>query len=237
MEVEDLVREETPPLDAIVAAVDPLTPPALHAALQEVLDTRVHALLLYGSRARGEETADSDWDLLAVVEDARPAGVRRRHRDLDLDVDARTLADMVDGPADEMIHFVPSRVLWDPDGVLDPVLRRIEARRAEGPDPLPDAELARWQAWIHRMLRRIASNLAADPVLADYQMSWLHQELLELYFRSRRRWTMGARHALRWLATNDPDTYAPLRSAAAPASPAARHDALRSFAGRCLPEP
>ncbi len=38
-------------------------------ALREALGERLVAVVLFGSRARGDATADSDWDLLVLAED------------------------------------------------------------------------------------------------------------------------------------------------------------------------
>ncbi|MGI8971458.1 MAG: nucleotidyltransferase domain-containing protein [Dehalococcoidia bacterium] len=49
-------------------------------------------IMLYGSRARGDASPDSDWDLLVLVEGyedrARDAAIRRRLYDLEVEIDA-----------------------------------------------------------------------------------------------------------------------------------------------------
>lgn len=42
------------------------------AGLRAALDGQLHAIVLYGSRARGDHHADSDWDVL-VIADGLPA--------------------------------------------------------------------------------------------------------------------------------------------------------------------
>ncbi|MFZ4407587.1 MAG: nucleotidyltransferase domain-containing protein [Paracraurococcus sp.] len=55
------------------------TLPDLPAALREAAArlasaTRAEAVVLFGSRARGEARADSDWDLCVLLPDDTPAG-------------------------------------------------------------------------------------------------------------------------------------------------------------------
>jgi uncharacterized protein len=39
-----------------------------------------HALYLFGSKARGDDSVDSDYDLLIVVDDSAPAELKRSRR-------------------------------------------------------------------------------------------------------------------------------------------------------------
>jgi predicted nucleotidyltransferase len=48
-------------------------------ALRQGLGERLAAVVLYGSRARGDARADSDWDLLVIAEDL-PRGVMDRQQ-------------------------------------------------------------------------------------------------------------------------------------------------------------
>lgn len=64
--------------EAIAPALrtEPRVPSQLIARIVEVLHPE--EIWLFGSRARGEERPDSDWDLMAVLDDDAPA------RDLDV---------------------------------------------------------------------------------------------------------------------------------------------------------
>lgn len=54
-----------------------------------------HQIWLFGSRARGTETSDSDWDLLVVVPDDTPASVLTTETAWKLRVDGGVAADIV----------------------------------------------------------------------------------------------------------------------------------------------
>ena len=53
-------------------------------ALQEALGDDLLALILFGSRARGDATPDSDWDLLLLAENLPPSPWRRTQQMLTL---------------------------------------------------------------------------------------------------------------------------------------------------------
>ena len=50
-------------------------------ALRRALGRRLRAVVLYGSRARGDAKGESDWDLLVLAEDL-PEETLRRHMEL-----------------------------------------------------------------------------------------------------------------------------------------------------------
>jgi hypothetical protein len=217
-------------MEAIAAALETHDVPALLASLTAVLGCEVRAILLYGSRARGEETVESDWDLLVLTDRLCSSDLRRRVGGVDLDIDVRP----TDAVEEGMVYLLPGRVLHDPFGDLERLLSLLVVRAARGPDPLAEAETARWHAWVERMLRRISAGLEEDRPLAAYQMSWLHQELLLLYFTLRRRWTMGPKAALRWLRENEPALYDAYAAFAEATVGEARVAALRRIAERTL---
>ena len=62
-------------MTAIAAAKSLHLPPALRdAAARLAAATRAEAVVLFGSRARGEARPGSDWDLCVVLPDDTPAG-------------------------------------------------------------------------------------------------------------------------------------------------------------------
>jgi predicted nucleotidyltransferase len=59
------INEEHCAVASLRALVDPVA--ALKAVVGEAIDSRVHTVLLFGSIARGEATADSDIDLAVIA--------------------------------------------------------------------------------------------------------------------------------------------------------------------------
>jgi hypothetical protein len=94
-----------------------------------------HTILLYGSRARGEARADSDFDV-AGFRDAGDAV--REARDIDgfyLDAWVYPTA-RAERPTD-LLHLRGARVLRERDGLGTRLLARLETLAKEPPPPLP----------------------------------------------------------------------------------------------------
>ncbi len=111
------------------------------AWLQRLLSDRLVAVALFGSRARGDDRPESDWDLLVIAEDL-PGGYMERYRlfrGLDrpsLGTNIQVMAKMpkeFEGylPAVYLDIALDARVLYDPKGYAAErlaKLRRIIAK-------------------------------------------------------------------------------------------------------------
>lgn len=214
------------PLERLVHSLQAGEGEASRACLQEALGVPVTGLLLFGSRARGEEHARSDWDLVALSPEPVPGGLRQRVTGVDLDVDVQTPA-MLQDPPHKWFYLAPARVLAEQDGLLAAFLAKVAARVLEPPDPMPGPEVRRWQVWFQRMNERIAMNLAEDPVLAACQVAWVLTELPGVYHGLRRRWNRNLRQTLASWSAEDPDLYDWVSKASQGTDLAARAEALR----------
>lgn len=174
---------------------------------------RVHTLLLYGSHARGDATADSDLDLAGFADDV--ATTQR---------DARVVhGTFLDGfvyptehaqrpPDPEMLKLIGARILVDERGLATSLLAAIEELDRRGPEPLTDDDAQMRRVWARKMLARIRR----DDLEARYRRHWLLYQLLEDYFALRTRWYRGPKVALRELATIDRDAFSAFERALAP---------------------
>lgn len=124
---------------AVVGLLDELVGPA-------------SAVLLYGSRARGQQHADSDYDLLVVAESASE-GIRLIYEGLDLDIEVCSTAVYAE-PLEGRLYHDCGVVLRDSSGALEEWLERLRLRRSQGPTPLSAAYRLRMAGWLDRMLRR-----------------------------------------------------------------------------------
>src|SRR5688572_12265552 len=97
-----------------------------------------HTVLLYGSRARGDDTPTSDVDLVAI----RSAGGAARDvtpwRGLALDVHVHDDAGVADLVKERASSFVDARVLLDHDGAGARLVEQVRARLAAPPPPPAD---------------------------------------------------------------------------------------------------
>jgi hypothetical protein len=162
-----------------------------------------HAVVLYGSRARGAAADESDWDVLGIreggapVREVRPLGSGW----LDAFVEPESTFANIEP---SMLRFLGGRVLVDRLSFAHDLLARIASFEAKGPPrPSADEEAAR-RAWYPKMLARIARG----DVEANYRRAWLLYDALETWFTLRGRWYRGPKESLAWLAAHEPASHA-----------------------------
>src|SRR5437763_11370230 len=111
-------------------------------ALAEIVQTLTvdhgcHAVILYGSRARGDFQSTSDWDLAGIREaDATaPLRVARAFHGawLDAFVYAEAAFTVIEP---ELLRFLPARILVDERRFAQALLERVNGLHEEGPPVL-----------------------------------------------------------------------------------------------------
>ena len=142
---------KTAELDRLVCFLRQEDWPAVVGVLEQMLGP-LTGVLLYGSRARVQQHADSDYDLLVVAEQACE-GIRFLYGGLDLDVEVCSEA-VYEEPLEGRLYHDCGVILRDDKGALGEWLERLRARRAEGPAPLTRAYRLRMVGWLDRMWRR-----------------------------------------------------------------------------------
>jgi len=121
------------------------------------LEYGCHAVILYGSRARGDFQSTSDWDVAGIREvgTTSPLRVARAFHGAWLDAFVYTEAAFaVIDP--ELLRFLPARILVDDRGFAKTLLDRVAALDQQGPPPLTDGESEMVRVWYAKMIERIA---------------------------------------------------------------------------------
>ena len=142
---------KTAELDRLVLVLKQEDWPAVVGVLEQMLGPLL-GVLLYGSRARGEQHCNSDYDLLVVAERACE-GIRFLYGGLDLDIEVCSTAVYKEALEGRLYHDC-GVVLRDDTGELEAWLERLRVRRSEGPAPLTRAYRLRMAGWLDRMWRR-----------------------------------------------------------------------------------
>lgn len=161
-----------------------------------------HTVILYGSRARGDATPASDFDLLCVrkdgpsVRDARWSGGHY----IDAFVYPEDSFDKLD-PA--LLRLIGGVVVQEREGFGSALLARLQEMFDRGPDPLPEDQRNALFAWSSKTLERISGPPSAET---GYRRVGILSTALEDYFALRQRWFRGSKPSFAWLQRHDPQT-------------------------------
>ncbi|MEJ7602443.1 MAG: nucleotidyltransferase domain-containing protein [Kofleriaceae bacterium] len=182
-----------------------------------------HTIILYGSRARGDATADSDIDVATFADVATMTRDARPWVGLYLDGFVYPTEVATAEPLDpDLLKFVGARVLVDDRGLAGPLLARLTALDREPPPPAAADHRQMLRVWSRKMLSRIQRG----DVEAHYRRHWLLYQLLEDYFTLRGERYRGPKLALAGLLRDRPATFAAFERALAPDAPHAALEAL-----------
>jgi hypothetical protein len=194
------------------------------------IDHGCHAVILYGSRARGDFHPTSDWDVAGIRETGAVTPLRVARAFHGAWLDAFIYAEGAFAEIDpELLRLLPARILVDQRGFAKTLLERVDALDKKGPSPLPEGESEMVRVWYAKMLVRIAGG----GLEAKYRRVELLYQALDNYFKLRGLWYRGPKAGLPWLAKHDPETHAAFARAL---DPHASLEDLRALVQRVLPE-
>ena len=210
-----------------------MSDPILAALVERLSAERsCHTILLYGSWARGNARADSDYDVAAFSDDEpKVSRLTGRWRGALLDVFVYPTARLTEAPFDGFLRMRSGIVLKDRDGVGARFLAALDDIHAKGPEPQPADELEAIRNWAWKTLDRTA----VGDVEAHYRRAHLLTVLLESYFALRGAWFPGSKEAFAILQETDRTGLSAFEAAFAPGAPIAAIEAL--VVAVCGPRP
>ncbi|MFI4937409.1 MAG: GNAT family N-acetyltransferase [Candidatus Berkiellales bacterium] len=161
-----------------------------------------HTIILYGSRARGDHTDISDYDIIAIRDEGQMERDCRVFEGAFLDAFIYSVADLE--KADEFILRIKDGIVLCQKGdVGENILAHINGMIAKGPTPIPSWEKQVIITWHDKMFDRATKG----DIEGNFRRVWQLYDLLESYFKLRDRWYLGPKEAFAWLNDNDKIIY------------------------------
>lgn len=182
-----------------------------------------HTVILFGSRARGDATPESDVDVLAVRATGGPRRDVTPWCGLALDVHVVDDAGLAGFVETHLTALVDARVLAEASDAGARLVATIRARLAQPRPALEDGARRAEFAWGDKMRLRIRQ---ADPVLRAFRRAEVLALVLEAWSAVRGRWHFGPKATLRTLPADDPEAYAAYVAATRADAPAEAFDRL-----------
>ena len=162
-----------------------------------------HTAILYGSRARGDFSANSDYDVLGVsqlVDDVVRDARKFRGKYVDVFVYPEVA---LRRPVEAHLFIRGGMVLFEKNGFGTKFLKKLDRIYSKGPTPNLKSEIQVKKIWAEKMFSRAKLR---DPE-GNYRRLWLITSLLPDYFAIRNKWYMGSKAGLAELKRMDAKTH------------------------------
>jgi hypothetical protein len=162
------------------------------------------AIILHGSRARGDALDESDYDL-ALITDMPDLIKPESWNGCALDLDGVSPTEKILKAGQTPIW--PCLVLIDDvDGLGERLAKRTHEAFEKGPLPLTREELENRRNFSNRLLQRIQGR-GADPLVRFYYLGNFYDRILRYWCEFNQKWTMSVYLLLSFIAKEDPAFY------------------------------
>ncbi|MEO8963746.1 MAG: nucleotidyltransferase domain-containing protein [Gammaproteobacteria bacterium] len=172
-----------------------------------------HTVILYGSRARGESTNTSDFDIIGIREQGDLVRDCRIFEGFYLDAFVYS-EEAVKNPDISLIRIKDGIVLIQKEHIGEALLNKIKNIYQQGAPKTAAWEKNEIITWTQKMLLRSGEN----DIEGNFRRHWLLHDLLECYFKMRDSWYLGPKRSFQWLKANDAVTYSAFETALKPNS-------------------
>lgn len=162
------------------------------------MEYQCHTIVLYGSRSRGTDTPESDFDLIGFSDFQKDQRIAQLIDGQYLDAFVYG-TDSLNGNEVDFLRIKDGIVLVERDTLGSELLKRIDDMYLKGPKTLSPEEIELQVVWVNKMLGRIKKQ----DLEGNFRRVWLQHDLLEMYFYLRGRWFLGPKEGFAWLAVND----------------------------------
>ncbi len=163
---------------------------------------RCHTVILYGSRARGDATSSSDYDLLGIKKTGEKYRLAEKRKGVYLDIFISPEKEFRK-VGEEHLYMKGAKLLYQRGEFGVNFLKKLKKATQKKYQPLSANERKLRQVWLHKMYDRIRQG----DIEGNYRRSWLHEALLSEYFNIRKKRYWGSKQSFQWLMQNDLATY------------------------------
>lgn len=164
------------------------------------------AIILHGSRARGANREDSDWDTYVFVNEKEKKSATEQFEGQQLDIAVIYLPieeyDFVDevGPT-----LRRAKILYDKDGIAARIMNEIQRVYGEG-KKLSEQDILNRRNRFQRMLSRIKGTIDNDE-LFFYHAGSFYPSVIRYWFELKERWPEPPYDGLPIIEKEDPEFY------------------------------
>lgn len=181
--------------------------PLLDKLIEELVkEHRCHTVILYGSRARGDATVTSDYDILGVRQSGKRYRIAEKRTGYYLDAFIYPEADL-EKVGEDLLYMQDAKLLFQKTDYGTRFIKKLRAAGKRRYKPLSENDIEVRRVWLHKMYERAIQ----DDIEGLYRRRWLQQALIEEYFNIRKARYTGPKHSLIWLKTHDQETYTAYR--------------------------
>ncbi len=164
------------------------------------------AILLHGSRARGNPHNQSDWDLLVFTDKIikGSGGIKLNKEDLDIKVIKIPILDINTFISSYLLYLQCTEILQDTkDGVLNEILGVAKEKISKGPGTTKEEKDA-INNHFDRMLVRL-EDFRDNPPIFFYHLSSFYKKTIKYWFKYQNRWSQPIVKAIKIFEKEDKD--------------------------------
>lgn len=178
---------------------DPFLEDAIMTLVQE---HKCHTVILYGSRARGDATPHSDYDLMGVRKTGKKSRLAEERKGKFLDAFIFPEKDLAK-VTEQHFYMREAQVLFEKEDFGSKFIQRLQRALKKPLKYLADDEIKARKIWSKKMLKRIE----VGGIEGNYRRSWLQEALLVDYFELRKMRYEGSKASFAWLKHHDKRTF------------------------------
>lgn len=161
-----------------------------------------HSVILYGSRARGQTTPTSDYDVIGVCKSGKKTRIAKKVEGKFWDVFVYAEKDLK-VLSDQHLSWKHAQILYSNGTYAKGLLRRVDKLLKKPFKRHPAYEVKVTIAWAQKELERCRMN----DIQGLYRRAEFQNALIDHYFYVRQKRFWGPKEGFAWLKDNDPKTF------------------------------